>query len=530
MHLEALPLDAARNILFHLHPAYVDRLLSTSRRIRSLFWYSDDEFAVARKHIEFHIPQVSARLNVSSAIPFIRLPMAYALGCIALDGSREVVFRAIFKEDFNNCGDDPLRPARAAKIERFFRKALDLNLIPMANRDHWFAFDAAAKIDSVEFVERLVGIALPSRSSTGWSKEEADLYCAALSAACRQGALDIVRHVLNTSPDNLRNLVDGRENTAIHHAAAHGRLDILKALFAQVNGVVPQIDLSLRNDQSYTPLIAAAERDHTDVAMWLITNVNALNQRPDDGEWALLLAVNRGHMTLAETILATGVSPDEIYPSSRTLLQAAVLRRNVDMIKLLLSHGASINKLNRLGYAALHLAIAIDDNEVFDYLISAGADPCATPSAWPWTGVTRPLTALHLAAALGRLEMVKVLYPLDPTANERCGGGDSGFCGWTVLMIASYHHRIGVVRWLLEQEDCKKGINVSDIMGYTALHYAAGGVDIQKRELQFETNDPACVVPQGEKAEEEEVARLLLAHGAEEGKESLMALAKLADC
>ncbi|KAJ3110397.1 hypothetical protein HDU96_006640 [Phlyctochytrium bullatum] len=140
--LEALPPETARNILLRLHPVCVENLLATNRRIRSLNWYCEDDFAVARKHIEFHVPKFYEdylHSSLCAKIPFMCLPMAFALGLISSQGPVDDVFHLIFPEDFERTDYEyeTFEPVQhAAKIERLFRKALDLNLITLTDWRH----------------------------------------------------------------------------------------------------------------------------------------------------------------------------------------------------------------------------------------------------------------------------------------------------------------------------------------------------------------------------------------------------------
>ncbi len=99
-------------------------------------------------------------------------------------------------------------------------------------------------------------------------------------------------------------------------------------------------------------------------------------------------------------LLVRGVHPDT--PIDRcTLLHKAVDNANLELVRLLLAHGANINARNHLGKTPLSEAITFGHNAIANALIEAGADVNLAD--------IYGLTPLHRALIDGNKVMVEML-------------------------------------------------------------------------------------------------------------------------
>ncbi|KAJ3116755.1 hypothetical protein HDU96_008886, partial [Phlyctochytrium bullatum] len=411
--MEHLPRELAQCILLQVPLPDLAKLLVASRRIRSLFWISDNDYADAKNHLLLQLPSLATTVlrddmcKLCTIIPFNRLPMAYALGLFAVKGCVHVeevvtaVFPAIASAVHGRVSSRD-QQLRRPSIERFLRKALELRLINMADERHWFAFDVAAVIGSVEITEQLISAAIPDPPSSEWSEKRVKVSAAALRAASRLGPVSLVKHILSKSPVNLRTVSDGYRSS-IKYAAMRGDREILEALFAPVNGVAPEI--AMGSPGMGSPIGDAAD---TVAALWLLDHASDETNWRAKGSDLLHNAVMDDNKILTAAFIERGVSPDAMDVYFRSPLHTAVRCNKSEMAKVLLAHGARLDQRDYWDVTALDYAIAKDNRELFDLFLYSGADL----SVGGRDGISSPL---HTAIALGRLEMVKILYPLSKT-------------------------------------------------------------------------------------------------------------------
>jgi len=183
----------------------------------------------------------------------------------------------------------------------------------------------------------------------------------------------------------------------LHRAAYHGDTRSLSRLLDA------GFDINQRDQNGHTPLHYAVIAGSTRAAESLLSRgaeVNAgLGQH---GGWtALDLAAAFGRAEIARLLLAHGARPS---PSS---LHAALHPKNLEVVSLLLSHGADVNS-TRGGETPLICAAARGPSlDALKLLLTAGAKVNAKNKSGQ--------TALHRAAASGDAEMARALL---------CAGAD----------------------------------------------------------------------------------------------------------
>lgn len=137
-------------------------------------------------------------------------------------------------------------------------------------------------------------------------------------------------------------------------------------------------------------LFAAVERGDLGKAVRCLESgaeANAVSPIGSPGAYTpLMLAVLLGHTRITEALLQRDADPSAETPgepgvASRTLLSVAVANARVEIVRLLLQHGAAVNGRNDLGLTALSLARRwerrssrpIEMQEVIELLLQAGA-------------------------------------------------------------------------------------------------------------------------------------------------------------
>jgi uncharacterized protein YcgI (DUF1989 family) len=119
-----------------------------------------------------------------------------------------------------------------------------------------------------------------------------------------------------------------------------------------------------------------------------------------------------------------------------TPLHVAIAKRNIDVMKLLLAHGADVTPLGNQRRTPLHEASRRGSLEMMKLLLGRDVVLDAQDD--------EGMTPLYLASCEGELEVVRTL--LRHGASVDCGSIE----GWTPLQIASQTGHLGVVQLLFE--------------------------------------------------------------------------------
>ena len=184
-----------------------------------------------------------------------------------------------------------------------------------------------------------------------------------LMAASHVGNVDAVRLLLTRGAD-VNASEHGRKQTALMWAAAEGHAKIVETLLeaganVHARSAVRPLTVSLshslaRNyDKSliveipqggYTPLLFVALQGDIDTARALLAGGANVNEVAPLGTSALILAVHSGHGALGAFLLEKGADPNAAE-AGYTALHAAVLRRDVEMVKALMAHRVNPNAL-----------------------------------------------------------------------------------------------------------------------------------------------------------------------------------------
>lgn len=164
-------------------------------------------------------------------------------------------------------------------------------------------------------------------------------------------------------------------SNALHLAAELGAQRCLSYLLKEtkisVNGVTKQ------RDKESTALHLAAARGYAECVELLISEGAKTNTRNHRGFTALHLAARCSSSECVEILLRDGNADPNIEDfDKRTALHAAVSRseRACDIIDMLVSWGAEVNKKDAYGYSPLHLAAMDGLTQCVETLIFLGGD------------------------------------------------------------------------------------------------------------------------------------------------------------
>nr|XP_056703559.1 NF-kappa-B inhibitor beta [Euleptes europaea] len=190
-------------------------------------------------------------------------------------------------------------------------------------------------------------------------------------------------------------------DTALHLAVIHEHEAFLDSILQYTEGTDY---LDIQNDLGQTALHIAVILDASDFVGKLVLAGAGLCVQEKGGHTALHLASREGRRECAQRLLAPPVSQRSCHGNGfraqldctnydgYTPLHLAVLRKDLEMVSLLIAGGADLNKPElSCGRSPLHLAVESQNPEVVEYLLRAGADP----EARMYVGYTPMYSAVH---------------------------------------------------------------------------------------------------------------------------------------
>ena len=256
--------------------------------------------------------------------------------------------------------------------------------------------------------------------------------------AARIGHLEVMKRLVEGGQDV--NQRDRRERTPLMYAAGEGHTDCVEYLLQ--NGA----QLDLKGWWGETALHLAAERGCLEVMKRLVGAGQDVNQR-DGKEWTTLMeAAEKGHTDCVEYLIKNG--------AHFNMFDAAQIGM-LDWLKRLVDAGQDVNQRDRKERTPLMCAAEKGHTDCVEYLIQNGAQLDLKEDG---------LTALHLAALEGHLEVMKRLLEAGQDVNQR------GRSERTPLMWAANYDRADCVEYLLQNG---AQLDLKDKRGNTALHLAA---------------------------------------------------------
>lgn len=307
----------------------------------------------------------------------------------------------------------------------------------------------------------------------------------ALHTAMWKGDSEIVKLLLGFGADpNHRNI---HGDAPLHIAALEGHTEAIEVLLDRGAHIDP------KNAASLTPLhVAARSGMHNTVAFLLrrganisntslggwtplhsaaaegsLEKVKLLMQYGADpkrtqtcggtgpGDTALSTAASYGRDQVVEFLMDINLDLKHLIKkgSSETLINKAVVSRNMRLIKQILSNHSKDNLLpDAHGMTPLHFAALMGNIQAFDYLCDYGFSPRATD--------VRGKNVLHFAAASSSVEMVKRILRL-PNVSSLV----SDHAGWTPLHWACRTAGSKMARLLMAAGVEETAVDVSNPSG-----------------------------------------------------------------
>ncbi|WP_175282104.1 ankyrin repeat domain-containing protein [Candidatus Odyssella thessalonicensis] len=180
------------------------------------------------------------------------------------------------------------------------------------------------------------------------------------------GNLRIARFLIDVGADV--NASDKNRRTPLHYAVKLGNVPLVEALLRA------KADINVQDAIGDTPLHTALEEKRSNLVSLLLKKQPDVNIANDFRITPLFLAVKGNDESIVQALLTAGANPNHMTQDA-TILGAALSQNNKAVIKLLIDAGADVNARhpNFLNISYLDYAIVINDVEMVRILLDHGA-------------------------------------------------------------------------------------------------------------------------------------------------------------
>ncbi|KAL1879113.1 hypothetical protein VTK73DRAFT_7337 [Phialemonium thermophilum] len=207
----------------------------------------------------------------------------------------------------------------------------------------------------------------------------------------------VLNYGLSKGVDIARTDVYGR--VPLHYASMHGRLDMLDTLLSVDSRII-----DLKDHDNFTPLIHAIIHGHLDCVRRLLSRSARVDPASDTDHVPLNLACEYGSIDVVELLLQHGA---HILPDAEGLYPQHLVARSgqtPELLLLLKNYGADLDQVDKLyGWTPLVHAASEGNVPCLKTLLNVGADANILDE--------KGLPAMYYAAWEGHLECMRLLTP-----------------------------------------------------------------------------------------------------------------------
>ncbi|XP_047184418.1 ankyrin repeat and SOCS box protein 2 isoform X2 [Scophthalmus maximus] len=149
----------------------------------------------------------------------------------------------------------------------------------------------------------------------------------------------------------------------------------------------------------------------------LSAHPGTINKRTEYGETVLLVAIIKEQLRCVQVLLENGADPDIPNYDKETPLYKACERNSAAMVAELLNHGVAVNTHCIRGWSALQVAVTLNNVEICEMLLKAGANLKLTNMYG--------ITPLFTAAQTGQVAALRFLLKQGADINSQAADGAS---------------------------------------------------------------------------------------------------------
>jgi len=296
-----------------------------------------------------------------------------------------------------------------------------------------------------------------------------------LHRASVSGHVEVARLLVERFPDvvSTRDIGGG---TPLQVASIGGHVDLIHFLAGK------GADIQARyNGDGWSSLHQTAIFGRAEAARILVEHGAEPSVRGKDGRTPLHVASSYGQLEVVRVLIECGADLMAQADNGQSPLHVASSRGNVVVARILVEHGANVNAQDHKWWMPLHDASSCGSVEMARFLVEHGADVTARDN--------EGLTPRDVASRKGYVEVARFLdehgahtiseaddrrTPSPATTEEGDGCGTSVTAGinngWTPLHIAAAQGNVEVVRILVEHGGDTMALTEN---GRTPLHVAA---------------------------------------------------------
>jgi ankyrin repeat protein len=163
-------------------------------------------------------------------------------------------------------------------------------------------------------------------------------------------------------------------------------------------------ELDLQDEYGMTPLLQAIDANQPKAALSLLTRGANPNLRDKNGTHPFVAAIVMGEPELVAQFLTKDIDPNmPMDLIATTPLMIAALENQLELVKILVNAGASLDQQNQEGTTALMMAADMGNIQVVDYFIQSQADKSLKDQSG--------MLAADFAQRRGLMELARSLRP-----------------------------------------------------------------------------------------------------------------------
>uniref|UniRef100_A0A1L8DB34 Putative ankyrin repeat protein n=1 Tax=Nyssomyia neivai TaxID=330878 RepID=A0A1L8DB34_9DIPT len=228
----------------------------------------------------------------------------------------------------------------------------------------------------------------------------------------------------------------------VFNAAREGNLTALKRILSGKTQAEIHAIVSAKTGGA-TPLVIASRNGNYDIVQYLLQKRYVDVELPGcvifdgdtiEGAPPLWCAAAAGHINIVKLLVKHGANVNSTTRTKSTPLRAACFDGHYEIVEYLVLNGADIEMANRHGHTCLMIACYKGHLKIAVYLMSLGANVNRR--------TVKGYTALHDCADSGSLEILKVLLKYGATM-------DVDSYGMTPLLAASVTGNVPIVEHLI---------------------------------------------------------------------------------